>query len=157
MNHPRRKRWLIDFEVQTSLLRKIACHWFLFLLANALAMFFWIRLFESPDVSWTTVSQKFVTAYFPMILVSIALLPVFLLDTMKLSNRFSGPILRVRQAIAAASSGEKVEPLHFRNGDFWQSLASDFNRLFCGANVLIDPSKTPHSDRATNTKPYPES
>ncbi len=156
MNHPRRKRWLIDFEVQYSLLRKIAGHWVLFLLANAIAMFFWIRLFDNPLGSWNESFSKFLTNYFPMIVVSIALLPVFLLDTMKLSNRFSGPILRVRQAIAMAATGKKIEPIQFRNGDFWQSLASDFNLAFCESRV--ENSEPPAGDsKPVSSTTYPES
>lgn len=162
MNSPRRKRWLIDFEVQYSLLRQIALHWSAFMLANAVAMFIWFRFFESPLATWDETFTKFASSYFPMLIVSGALLPIFLLETIKLSNRFAGPIMRLKQTIAHAAAGEKVTPLHFRHGDFWTSLAHDFNKAFCRESS--DPrseSRGPSEGPTATTQPpvrtYPES
>ena len=68
-----------------------------------------------------------------MILAMIALLPVFVLDSVKVSNKFVGPIKRLKETIADLSAGKDVEPLAFREGDFWHALAHDFNKMI--ANV----------------------
>ncbi|MFO0923760.1 MAG: hypothetical protein U0905_14870 [Pirellulales bacterium] len=141
MNSPRRKRWLIDFEVQYSLLRQIALHWSAFMLANAVAMFIWFRFFESPLGTWDETFTKFASSYFPMLIVSGALLPIFLLETIKLSNRFAGPIMRLKQTIAHAAAGEKVTPLHFRHGDFWTSLALISIKLSVVNRPIHDPNR----------------
>lgn len=129
MKKPRRLQFFVDMEVQYGLIRKLLLHWTLFLLANGIALLLWIRLFDAPESDWGATTTRFVGSYLPVLVVSLALLPVFLLDTIRLSNRFSGPILRFRQAMAAWANGSKVEKVHFRNGDFWQSLATDFNAV----------------------------
>jgi hypothetical protein len=123
----RRKRNLVDFEVQTSILRRMAIQWVLFLIVNALALYGWTFLLTGADDQLGNHLAYFVRLYLPVLIVSLAMLPVFLLDAAKLSNRFVGPILRVRRALAEAAAGGKVKPLKFRENDFWQSLANDMN------------------------------
>lgn len=125
----RRKRNLVDFEVQTSLLRRMVLQWVLFLIVNAIALYGWTFLIGGADEPVGGHMNQFVQLYLPVLLVSLALLPVFLLDAAKLSNRFVGPILRVRRALAEAAAGDSVKPLHFRENDFWRSLADDLNSV----------------------------
>ncbi len=125
----RRLTKLIDQEVQGGLLRKVITHWGLLYLANTIALFVWLSLFELHDATWSELFGAAIERYFPVIVVSIALLPAFLWDTIRLTNRFAGPIRRLRSALANAARGEKVEPLHFRTNDYWREIASDFNTL----------------------------
>jgi hypothetical protein len=104
-------------------------HWVTFMAANALLFFFWIRLFENPLGSWSETFAMFMRQYLPVLIISLALLPVFLRDAIKISNRFAGPILRVRETLAQVSSGKVPSALSFRTGDFWQSLAVDLNQV----------------------------
>ena len=136
----RRTQKLIDFEVQSSLVVRLCVHWVLFLAATAIAMFFWVRLFESPDDTLAATSNKFLSTFIPLLIVALALLPVFILDAVKLSNRFTGPIFRLRRTLANLSQGKPVRPLEFRSNDFWRSLADDFNRV-----VSLTPAKASNS------------
>jgi hypothetical protein len=65
----------------------------------------------------------------PVFVLLLALIPAFVWDTMKLSHRFTGPMRRLRSAIHAAANGEDIEPLKFREGDFWSEVPADFNRM----------------------------
>lgn len=125
----RRKRNLVDFEVQTSLLRRMVLQWVMFLIVNAVALYGWTFLIGGAEEPVGGHMKQFVQLYLPVLLVSLALLPVFLLDAAKLSNRFVGPILRVRRALAEAAAGDSVKPLYFRENDFWRSLADDLNSV----------------------------
>ncbi|MDZ4853131.1 MAG: hypothetical protein SGI77_27905 [Pirellulaceae bacterium] len=125
----RRTRKLIDYEVQSSLVVRLCLHWVLFLAATAIAMFFWIRLFESPTDTLAETASRFWNTFVPMLIVAIALLPVFVLDAVKLSNRFTGPIFRLRRTLSNLAQGQTSRPLEFRSNDFWKSLANDFNRV----------------------------
>ncbi len=129
LNVPRRARSFVDPEVQGGLLRKIAIHWTLLFVVNALALVIWVRMFEQPESSWTATFGDCVRRFLPFFVITILLIPAFIWDTLKITNRFAGPILRLRSAIASASRGQTVEPLHFRNNDFWQEIAEDFNGL----------------------------
>ncbi len=78
----------------------------------------------------------------PFLLVMLFLLPVFVHDTIKLSHRFAGPIYRLRQTIRSIAQGNPAKRLKFRDYDFWQGLAEDFNtmveRLSKGADYQGD-------------------
>jgi len=58
----------------------------------------------------------------------VVLAPVFFWDLCKLTNRFAGPMVRLRRAMRELAEGGDVEPIRFRKGDFWQDFAEDFNR-----------------------------
>ncbi len=125
----RRFRALIDPEVQGGILRKIAIHWTLFFICNAIALTLWIRLFEQPDANWTQTIEDTFRRFLPFFIITMALIPAFVWDTLKLTNRFAGPIHRLRIALADASSGRTVAPLHFRTNDFWKEIAQNFNSV----------------------------
>ena len=65
----------------------------------------------------------------PFLLVLLFMLPVFIVDTIKLSHRFAGPIYRLRQTIRSLARGGAYTPMKFREMDFWQGLADDFNQM----------------------------
>ena len=137
----RRSQKYVDREVQTSLLRRLSLHWFLFMFANALAILMWTRFLETPSESWEVTLRLALQRVLPFVLTSLALVPVFVLDAMKLSNRFTGPILRVRRALADIANGASPHPIEFRKGDFWKSLAQDLNRAFA--------ARTPNQNNST--------
>ena len=129
LTSPRRARSFVDPEVQGGLLRKIAIHWTLLFVVNALALVIWVRMFEQPEIGWGATFGDCIRRFLPFFVITVLLIPAFIWDTLKITNRFAGPILRFRAAIASAARGQAVEPLHFRNNDFWQEIADDFNGL----------------------------
>ena len=135
----KRRRALVDPEVQGGVLRKIALHWVLFFICNALAMMIWIRLFEQPDANWGQTIGDTLLRFLPFFIITMALIPAFVWDTLKLTNRFAGPILRLRSALADASAGRAVSPLHFRTNDFWQEIAENFNSVMRRHDVTLGP------------------
>jgi hypothetical protein len=130
----KRQRVFVDPVVQGGILRKIAFHWFMFFVCNALALMIWIRLFEQPDAAWGKTLEDTLRRFLPFFVITVALIPAFVWDTLKLTNRFAGPILRFRNALSDASAGRSVQPLHFRTNDYWQEIATNFNQLLerCG-------------------------
>lgn len=124
----RRKTEFIDPEVQGALARRISIHWLLYtLLASILVIGLkWMTnpftpLAEHVAEAWWT--------YGPMLLVLVCLAPVFVFDAVKLSNRFTGPVLRLRNATRELANGERPRRITLRDGDFWKELAEDFNRV----------------------------
>ena len=65
----------------------------------------------------------------PAVITSILLLPIVIFDCLRFSNRFVGPMYRLRKTMRHAAEGLPVQPVRFRNDDFWQSVAVDFNAL----------------------------
>jgi len=58
----------------------------------------------------------------------LALFPAFMLDTIRFSNRFVGPIARVRRHLRQLGEGN-TERCSFRDNDFWSELANEFNSV----------------------------
>jgi nitrogen fixation/metabolism regulation signal transduction histidine kinase len=80
------------------------------------------------NLSWT---------HGPVIMVMLFLLPVFVIDTIKLSHRFAGPIFALRRAMREVVQGKPARQARFRSNDFWHELAEDYNAMLAklGANT----------------------
>lgn len=116
----------IDPEVQGALTRRIVGQWIVFT-AVATALAFGLTWMGDP---FAPIQQTLAEAwwrYAPLLLVLVCMLPIFVMDTIKLSNRFTGPVYRLRQVARKLASGERPEPVEFRGGDFWRGLADDMN------------------------------
>jgi len=135
-NPKRRARSFVDPEVQGGLLRKIAFHWILLFVVNSISLVVWVRMFEQPEASWGATFTDCIERFLPFFVISALLIPAFVWDTLKITHRFAGPILRFRSALSAAAKGQEVEPLNFRNNDFWQEIASDFNSVVVRKNPV---------------------
>jgi hypothetical protein len=141
----KRRKALIDPEVQGGILKKIAIHWVLFFICNAIALTIWIRLFEQPDANWTQTLGDTVRRFLPFFVITLALIPAFVWDTLKLTNRFAGPIHRLRCALADANAGRAVAPLQFRTNDYWKEIAENFN-------AVLERSNVPMTDQVDEVK-----
>lgn len=125
----RRQSSISDLEVQSFLAVRLCMHWIFFLLANAIGVVAWMRLFALPTASWDEIQSQFLTSFLPILIVSIALFPVFILDSVRLSNRFTGPVFRLKKVLTSLAKGNQEAPIEFRENDFWKSLANDFNKV----------------------------
>ena len=65
----------------------------------------------------------------PTLLAVLALAPILIRDLCRLTNRFAGPMVRLRRAMHDLAEGREVSPIHFRERDFWKDLVIDFNRV----------------------------
>lgn len=128
MAQPRRTKHFIDSNVQGALARRIICHWLVFL-AVAFLVSFVLQVLTNPFRPVAEHMQDLWITQGPFLLVTAFLLPVFVVDTIKLSHRFAGPIFALRRAIREAAAGAEPRRLKFRRHDFWQDLAGDYNSL----------------------------
>ena len=142
----RRHKQLVDPDVQLGILRKIAVHWSIFFVCNAVALMIWIRLFEQPDAGWGQTFADTLRRFMPFFIITMALIPAFVWDTLKLTNRFAGPILRLRNALADASEGRAVSPLRFRSNDFWKEIAEEFNQALIRKEQVETPLAKSETD-----------
>jgi methyl-accepting chemotaxis protein len=139
----RRSSSLADWEVQSFLVIRLCIHWVLFLTAIAIGVLIWIRLFSNPIVTWQETQTQFIATFLPVLITSIAILPVFIFDSVRLSNRFTGPIFRLRKALSNLSNGKQEVALEFRENDFWKSLATDFNAVVGLKEIASDSKSDP--------------
>lgn len=121
-----RKREFIDPAVQGAIARRMALHWALFVLIAAVLVVGMKWICDPLTPLATHLSAAWWT-YGPIFIVLACLAPMFVYDAVKLSNRFTGPVLRFRRAARALAAGERPEKIKLRRGDFWTDLAGDIN------------------------------
>ena len=76
----------------------------------------------------------------------VFLLPVFVMDTIKLSHRFAGPIFSLRREMREVADGKPPQKLQFRQGDFWHDLADDYNAMIARL-APEEPTKSRRTER----------
>lgn len=124
-----RKKAVVDKSVQYSLAARVVLHFFVFLCAGTI--FGVINQFLlNPFAGVKENLGTFISNSAPFLVALICLMPVFIRDTLKLSNRIAGPIHNLRSTIKRLSEGEQdVRPLKFRKNDFWDDLPDAFNAM----------------------------
>jgi hypothetical protein len=147
MNKPRRKKHFIDTCVQGALARRIIVHWLVFLAVGSLVAFI-LQVLSNPFRPLSNHVHDMWYTHGPFLLVLLFLLPVFVVDTIKLSHRFAGPIYALRKAIREVASGQKARRLKFRKRDFWHDVANDYNSMLERLNVLERDSKSEKSEKS---------
>ena len=137
-----RARILVDPKVQWAIAGRILLHWVLFLVC-ILSISSMVRVLSAVgEQPFSEAFRSALVAQIPIFGVMLMLLPVFLLDTLKLSNRFAGPMYRLRTAIRSLSESEKTNSIKFRTGDFWQEVATDFNTVLSQIDELQTENET---------------
>ena len=125
-----RKRYFVDSKVQGALLIRTLGYWCFCILATGLILLSWQVATgpHRPFLSYFSLHEV-VERHGAVVLASILLLPILLLDVLITSNRFAGPLYRLRRSMRALAAGEHVQPVIFRDGDFWHDLADEFNAV----------------------------
>ena len=123
----RQKVW-VDSHVQGVLVGRTLLYWFgmLMYFGLSIACFQW---WQNPE--WTTAehSLAFLDQVWPCLPSLLLILPLVIFDVVRLSNRFAGPIYRLRVHLNNLQQSTDVSPLHFRDDDYWQQLAEPINAL----------------------------
>lgn len=124
----RRGAFFVDKVVQGRLAWKVISYWFFCLLAVELFVACWLVWLYRPESSLDLVRLVMHVCAIP-IAASLILLPVVIVDSIRFSHRFTGPMVRFRRIMKDLAEGKEIEPLAIREGDFWNDYAADFNRV----------------------------
>lgn len=146
MSEADRKKKFVDPQVQGALVRRLVVHWLAFVGVAGVVAFF-LQVLSNPLQPFSEHLQQIWWSHGPFLIVMLFMLPVFVLDTIKLSHRFAGPIYRLRQCIRGIAEGGPVPRLKFRDFDFWHGLAEDFNKMterLCSGDVSISDQNEAH-------------
>ncbi len=128
MAHTRGKLF-VDKTVQGAIAKRIVLHWCVFFLLAVLSLIALEYFMGDPSLTLGGHLAAIWSKYAFFLLLMLAIVPSFVYDTLKLSNRFAGPILRLKDSIRRLAEGEQVTELQFRDNDFWSELSQDFNRV----------------------------
>lgn len=124
----KRKKLFVDHAVQGALIWRFVSTWLNCVISVAFMMTCWTVFVETPRSSGELLEKVWVR-FVPAFAASFLVLPIVLVDCVRMSNRFVGPLVQLRRAMRALADGEKVPHLHFRHGDYWQDLAIELNRI----------------------------
>ena len=120
---------MVEQKIQGALLRRICFHWSLYLvLAVGLTVGLHV-LTSNPRVPLANQLWQMTANNVWPFLALVAVLPYFLLDTVRLSSSFAGPVVRLRRAMEGLAQRGDTKPLLFRDGDFWGSTADAYNAV----------------------------
>jgi hypothetical protein len=127
-SRPQRRQKFIDSKVQGALARRIIFHWLVFLAVASVTALMLEVLSDPFRPSGEHLEEVWYT-HGPFLVVMVFLLPIFVIDTIKISHRFAGPIYSLRRSMREVADGQPPQKLKFREGDFWHELASDYNAM----------------------------
>lgn len=125
----KRKQNYIDSSVQGALLRRIFFHWCTFFGVALFAVVALQALLGDPTKTMIERLQFEMGEFIFIGLILLALFPAFMLDTIRFSNRFVGPIVRLRRHIRELGNDHTTATCSFRDNDFWSEVATEFNRV----------------------------
>jgi hypothetical protein len=128
MARRKRRQLFVDAKVQGALIMRVVLYWVCCLLTITMMLIVW-RIFTGPSRLFYEHFDDMWFHYGPALIASILLLPLAVLDILKLSNRFAGPLYRLRSEMRRLARGEEVDPVRFRRSDFWGEFAEEFNAI----------------------------
>jgi hypothetical protein len=132
----KRRKLFVDRQVQGALLLRAAGYWLFCLLTVSLMVLCW-GVLTGPRAPASVILGRLLSTYTPALVASLVLLPMVLVDCNRFSNRFVGPLLRLRRNLRQLADGEQVRPIGFRDKDYWQDLADSFNGVL--ARIQSEP------------------
>jgi hypothetical protein len=123
-----RSQLLIDRQVQLPILQRT-----LFYTAACAVYFMVVLIFsESSEYGHESASRTFqqcfdvVMCWAPGLML---LAPIIAYDILLFSNRFAGPIYRLRREMQQLIDNKSERPMSLRDQDFWPEFADLFNQL----------------------------
>ncbi|MEZ6097118.1 MAG: hypothetical protein R3C03_23325 [Pirellulaceae bacterium] len=122
MKSHKRLRVCADFQVQLGLAFRVSFYW-IACQATIVSVVMGIYFLSGNH----TESMSPWSLLVPALIVSGLVLPVALLDLLIFSNRFAGPIHRLRKYLACSAAGDSPGPLNFRQGDYYGDIAANLN------------------------------
>jgi hypothetical protein len=140
-----RKHLFVDRKVQGALIARVVMYWVACLITIFLMLLCW-DIVAGPTRMFYMHFDHIWFFYGPAAIASLLLLPLVIVDIVRVSNRFVGPLLRLRRSIRALARGEHVEPIEFRGNDFWYDFADEFNELRARMMQLSDERESEIED-----------
>jgi hypothetical protein len=150
MSRPQRRKVYIDAHVQGALARRIIFHWLTFFGIASLVAFV-LQVLSNPFRPLGDHLRDLWFTQGPFFVVMLFLLPVFVVDTVKISHRFAGPIFSLRRAMREITQGKPARRLKFRTNDFWHELSEDFNAMLVHLGLL--DGDVPAADETEERRP----
>ena len=151
MKRHARRQIMIDQPVQGTLTARVAVYWGGSLCSSLLFASCWNAW--QPPMAFSAIWGMPVSSLVGMG-GALLVLPLAIIDMIRVSNRFVGPVHSLRNQMKRLSLGDQVERLHLREGDFWHDLIRQFNRLQSSIQPSTEVSvRAPVEDQVQSSEP----
>jgi hypothetical protein len=123
----RRRRYFVDPPVQGALLRQAIYYWLW-----ASATFALISFVYRVVPAWLSDTGQYESIWRdlgPYAIASLVLFPIVVVSAIRFSNRFAGPMVRIRGALKQLARGESPPRMLVRDDDFWPDVVDDINAI----------------------------
>ena len=147
----RRRQYFVDRAVQGRIVTRTISQWFFCMMSVAIMLLCW-RIATHPTENFISHAEALWNLVGPAFIGTLLLLPLVVIDVVKMTNRFVGSVLRIRSSMRQLAAGEDVRPIRLRDDDLWQDLAADFNALLARlveAEDKIDTARAATKEAAT--------
>lgn len=124
-----RLQLFVDRQVQGALLLRTFLYWLGCVVTCVVLLITWRILGAGPARMFWTHFDDLWFQYSPVFFAALVILPIIMFDSVRMTNKFAGPLKRLRNELRRLSSGEPVRPIKFRAHDFWPELADEFNKI----------------------------
>lgn len=128
-NHPLRRKIFVDPKVQGGLLLRAGLYLVCTSIVATVLILMWRILAGGPGRVFYRELGDLWFHYAPVALALLSLAPLLAIDLVRFSNRFAGPMYRMRKTMLDLADGQRVRPLKFRDDDLWKDFADAFNTL----------------------------
>lgn len=132
MEFRKRKRIVVDGDVQGAVVHSLLVHWAFFFGAAftaAAAMHFFQTFPNDTPRSFGDLLAAVWQKNAMVFVVLLAMMPIFVRDMLKISHRFVGPIVRIRNGLKQLADGDRMQEIELRTNDHWKDLAEVVNRI----------------------------
>ena len=143
----RRRKLFVEPRMQGLLVFKVLLYWVNGFLTIGLLLAVWSVFVDRPTTS-TQLFANMWNSVGPALVASLFLMPLIVMDCIRWSNRYAGPMVRLHKALQELAEGNDVQPLKFRKGDLWFEMATEFNRIAQRVQTASDSqaSQAEHSE-----------
>lgn len=121
-----RNKLLIDKRVQGALLIRAVGYCLLNTVFLVAGFTLW-QLYAGRSQPAELQARDFWAGFAPALLATLCAVPLVVVDCLRVTNRFAGPLYRMRVSMRKLARGEPVQPILFRQHDFWHEIAEEFN------------------------------
>lgn len=134
----KRKKQLVRRDIQLALVRRLLLQWVLFIFATFVVTVIFQYMMDPLQDKAVMLTRIKITAG-AMVIVSFFLAPLFIRDSIKLSLRVVGPIVRLRSAMEQTAPDIENPRIQLRDNDFWKDVAVTYNDMLAR---IEQPSET---------------
>jgi hypothetical protein len=150
----KRRQLFVDSRVQGALVLRLLGYWVVTMITVSAMVLCW-RMVSTPARPFASHVQSLWLHYGSAFVAAILLLPLIVIDCVRTSNRFAGPLYRLRRSMRDLTAGLPVPPIHFREGDFWSEVADDFNAVSARLQRLEEELAAARGETSFDESRYP--